>query len=1184
MVVTWHHSSEREKFGVTLNAVGWIRFDQRAVAGFDASKNRCRAVVSTHRLRHGGRRFESTILRRHLRPCLLLLLIAGCGFAGCGFGETLAADEPTTLATPVAKVSFARDIRPILSHHCGSCHGPDEATREAGLRFDVRESAVKLRKNGLAPLVAGRPDRSTVIARIQSTDASEQMPPPEAKKPLTPRQKQLLHDWIAQGADYASHWAFVAPQPPDVPEPKNSAWARNPIDRFVLARLEALGRHPAVEAPREALLRRVTLDLTGLPPSLDELDAYLADPSPDAYEQAVDRLLDSPRHAERMAMHWLDVARYADTNGYNNDEERTMWPWRDWVIDAFGRNLPYDRFLTEQLAGDLLPGATLAQRVATGFNRNHVLTTEGGIIEEEYRVEYVADRVHTTATVFMGLSLQCARCHDHKFDPITQREYYQMFAGFNHLPDRGVDYNKGGFAPPFVKVPSVRQQADLEALASEKAALEQSLAALVAQAPELARKWEVALSPDERARLAKAGPLWHLRFDESAGAMAADAIDGNRRGTVHGQAKWTSGKVKGALEFDGQTWVDVGQIAAFDATDRFSIAVWVFPTSAEPCTVLSKIDESNAYRGYDLIFEGGKLASHLVDHWPDNGIKVITRDALSLNAWQHVILTYDGTRKGGGVKIYVDGKPQTLEVTNDNLAGTLVTDKPLHIGRRHESAPFKGQIDDVQFFGTELSADDVARVAAGQSVNHIADLLAIANPDRTDEQRASLEHFYLENVDAEHRWLKAALAELPGRQTAVEQGIPGVMVMAELPEPRVTHLLKRGQYDAPGEPVAFGVPAALPPLPPGAPANRLGLAMWLTDPAHPLTARVAVNRWWEMIFGTGLVETAEDFGVSGALPTHPELLDWLAVQFTAPRAAPPLSKGGQGGSGGAVSDAFGAENTRDATPPDPPLLRVGEAPVTGANAGFGWDVKALLRLIVTSATYRQTSNASPRDYELDSKNQLLSRGPRFRLAAEVVRDNALALGGLLVDRVGGPSVKPYQPEGLWEEVSVERREKYATDPGDGLYRRTMYTFWKRTCPPPALGMFDAPTRETCTIRRARTNTPLQALVLLNDPTYVEAARKMAERVLASADPTPTARIIYAFRLAVARPPHADEHAALTTLYDRALERFRNDRDSAVKLLAIGRSPANSEIDSAELAAWTIVCTTLLNLDETISKE
>ncbi len=1073
-----------------------------------------------------------------LAVCLMLTVLS--------FDVAADGHKPDT----VDRVDFARDVRPILLNHCGSCHGPDDATREAGLRLDRRESATVKLESGRIAIVPGKLELGELITRIDTTDDDKLMPPHSAKKPLTAAQKELLKRWIVQGADFTQHWAFDPPRLPKRPQIKQKDWPRNAIDVFVLKRLEDAGLSSSPEADRATWLRRVSLDLTGLPPSPSELDSFLADESSAAIEKVVDRLLASPRYAERMAMHWLDAARYADTNGYNNDEMRTMWPWRDWVIDAFARNLPYDQFLTEQLAGDLLPNPTLAQQVATGFNRNHVLTTEGGIIEEEYHVEYVADRVHTTATVFMGLTLQCARCHDHKYDPLTQREYYQFAAFFNNIPDKVVGYSQGRMASPLLKVPSREQQAELDRLARRKNELEDLLKRREANIdPEVAR-WEKSLTPEEIVKAGPAGLVAHFSFDEPEGDQVFDAVDSTRRGTIRGKVTRSPGKIGGALEFDGNTFVEAGEVGAFDSEQKFSFAVWIQPTSAEPTTVLSKMDEANAHRGYDVIMEGGKVASHVVHHWPDNGFKVITKEAVSLNEWHHVAVTYDGSRRAAGLKIYVDGKSQTLDVTNNGtLGGTLKTDKPFHIGQRHASVPFKGRIDDVQVYAVELTAEEAAALASGKMLGLLKDILAIASAERSESQRTVLRQFFLDRVDVESRKLKAELADVPRQQADLDKAIPVTMVMQEMTPRRPTYLLRRGQYDQRGDEVTAGVPSVLLPVsgtalaaggdgergrsPPAASAvllTRLDLAEWLTSPSHPLTARVAVNRWWEMLFGTGLVETAEDFGVQGALPSHPELLDWLALE----------------------------------------LVRT------------GWDQRAVLKLIVTSATYRQSSRVTPELLERDPKNRLLSRGPRYRLPAETVRDNALAVSGLLRERLGGPSVKPYQPDGLWEDVSVERREKYVIDSGDGLYRRSMYTFWKRTCPPPGMTTFDAPDREFCLIRRSRTNTPLQALVLLNDPTFVEAARKLAERVL-SETTSEDERLSLACQLAFSRQPTDDERRILATVLHDARDRFVRDRSAAEKLLAVGRSPITATQPVEELAAWTAIASMLLNLDEAISK-
>jgi hypothetical protein len=1059
-----------------------------------------------------------------------------------------AADAP---AAGGRKVDFTRDIRPILSNHCWSCHGPDEKQRKAGLRLDLADGARATLESGVTATVVGKPDESEVVARIEAEDEGEVMPPPSAKKPLMAEQKKLLRLWIEQGAEYAQHWAFVPPRRPELPRVKNTAWPRNAVDLFVLKRLEEAGLTPAAEADKGTLLRRVTLDLTGLPPTLKELEDFLADNSADAYERVVDRLLDSPRFGEKMAMQWLDAARYADTNGYNNDEERTMWPWRDWVIRAFNTNMPFDRFLTEQLAGDLLPDPTLEQRIATGFNRNHVLTTEGGIIDEEYSVEYVVDRVHTTATVVMGLSMQCARCHDHKYDPISQREYYQFFAFFNNVADKSVNYNQGGVAEPYLKAPTADQRQEMSRLAAQKEKLEREMADRKSQADGNLADWERSLTAEEKQQLSLSGQTLRVPFDETEGDRVLP-IDGQNAkdaaaaapGKITGPAAWKPGKAGNALAFVGETFVDLGQRGVFDRAEPVSFGAWVFPTSNEAMAVLSKIDDAQAYRGYDFLLEGAKPAVHIVHRWPDNGLKVITKQPVPLNTWHHLLVTWDGSGKASGVTIYVDGRLQELDVSNDKLTETIKTDQPLRIGRRSTSNPFRGLIDDVRFFATRLNAEDAKQLAEGNDVARVSEILAVPPEKRSDADRETLRRFYLESVDAGFRKLQADLAETNRLYKQVDDAAPKTMVMAELPQPRATQILIRGQYDQPGEAVETGVPQVLSSLPADAPRNRLGLARWLLAPSHPLTARVAVNRWWSVFFGAGLVETAEDFGVQGEPPSHPELLDWLAVEFMSP------------------------------PPPGPPSLRGGEG---------GWDIKALMRLIVTSATYRQTTDGSPALLERDPKNRLLARGPRFRLPAESVRDNALAISGLLREKIGGPSVKPYQPAGLWEDVSVERRYKYVADKDDGLYRRSMYTFWKRTCPPPGMTAFDAPDRETCLIRRARTNTPLQALVLLNDPTYIESSRKFAERTMNDAGPTPADRLEHAFRLAVSRSPNASEKQILLGLFEEALGRFQNDAAAAVELLEVGDSPRDPKLDTAELAAWTVLASLLLNLDETITK-
>lgn len=1041
---------------------------------------------------------------------------------------------------PGEALDFARDIRPILANHCWSCHGPDEQGRKAGLRLDLLAGATAKLESGSTAIDLAHPADSELLVRIGSTDDAEIMPPPAFKKPLTAAQIELLRRWVAQGAKFAQHWAFTPPTKPSQPTVKDSAWPQGALDYFVLQRLEAAGLRPNPAADRATLLRRVTLDLTGVPPSVPELETFLADNSVGAYERVVDRLLASPRAAERMALQWLDAARYADTNGYNNDEDRTMWPWRDWVIQAFVQNMPYDRFLTEQLAGDLLPQATLAQQVATGFNRNHVLTTEGGIVEEEYRVEYVADRVQTTSTVFLGLSFQCARCHDHKFDPMTQRDYYRFFAYFNNVSDKVLGYNKGTPAEPFIAAPSAAQQTEAAHILATRQAVEKQIATHIAGIQPAVEQWEQSLSAEQKKASTPTSQSLAITLDETAGDQARFTLPKtapeattavSTAGRVQGNATWKTGKLFGALEFDGKTFVDCGQLGIFDKADRVSFGAWIYPTSASASTVLSKMDEAQAHRGYDLILEGGRPAVHLIHHWPDNGLKIIAKQPMSLNAWHHVLVTWNGAGQAAGLKIYVDGEAQAVDVTADLLKDSIKTEQPLRIGQRSVSAAFQGLIDDVRFFNGELTTDEAKQLADSQSLATLADVFAIPAADRNDQQREHLRKYYLEVVDPDARRWRAEIASLTEQQQKLDAAIPKTMVMAELPQIRETHLLSRGQFDQPGEKVVAGVPAFLGGIPTETPQTRLALAQWLTSPKHPLTARVAVNRWWAGIFGTGLVETVEDFGTQGSFPTHPELLDYLATQLIAQR----------------------------------------------------WDTQAILKEIVMSATYQQSSAATPQQMERDPQNQLLGRGSRFRLPAETLRDSALSVSGLLKESLGGPSVKPYQPAGLWEEVSVERRFKYVPDQGDGAYRRSMYTFWKRTCPPPSMSTLDAPDRETCLVRRARTNTPLQALVLLNDPTYVEAARQLAVRIIQEGGPSPETRLALACRASLSRTPTPAEQSLLLELLQAATRRFQQQPAAAEQLLGVGNAPRVKEIPTAELAAWTTLCSLLLNLDEALTR-
>ncbi len=1057
----------------------------------------------------------------------------------------LAAVVPALEAEP-GSIEFNRDIRPILSDACFNCHGPDKSRRKADLHFDTEEG-------GRAAVVPGKPQESELLQRVLATDPKKRMPPPNAGPPLTAAQVTLLREWIAQGAAWQKHWAFLPPRRAPLPAVKDKSWPRNPIDHFVLARLEKEGMQHAPEADPTTLLRRLSLDLTGLPPTPEEVDGFLqaASRNPQAaLDEAVDGLLRSPRYGERMAQRWLDAARYADSNGYQSDGERTMWRWRDWVIEAFNDNMPFDRFTIEQLAGDLLPAATLEQKLATGFNRNHRGNAEGGVIPEEYAVEYVVDRVDTTATVWLGLTAGCAKCHNHKYDPLTQFEFYRLFAYFNNVPERGKAI-KFGNSPPFLQTPTREQQRQLKLLQAQLLAVADRVRSLQARLAQAQQQWERTL--DVRTPLTWSltqGLTAHFPLDsltvQTASTERAAAVAPALRG-LEGEPKVVAGRIGNAVLLDGRSFLDAGNVARFGYLDKFSLGAWVYPEGERGGTIVSRMVDTDRAAGYRLALIGGKVHVQMAVRWLDDAIRVETVDSLTPGRWQHVFFSYDGSRSARGLKLYVDGRPAPVKVNLDDLNQNFVTEEPLRIGAG--SGPdqrFHGAIDDVRVYDHVVSAADVALLANLDAINEI---VALPSARRSREQAYKLRSYFIErqapaDIRAAHDHLRAARTELEDFDAA----LPTTMVMQDMPVPRDTHVLLRGEYDKKGPRVTPGVPAALPPLPADAPNNRLGFARWLISNDNPLTARVAVNRLWQMLFGAGLVRTVEDFGAQGDWPSHPELLDWLAVEF------------------------------RDS----------------------GWDVKHLLKTIVTSATYRQSSSIADCGLQIaDSKtnpqsairnpkskdpdNRLLGRGPRFRLPAEMIRDQALFVSGLLVEKVGGPSVRPYQPAGLVKELHGSA-EDYVQDHGPSLYRRSLYTFWKRTVAPPELMTFDAANRETCVVRETRTNTPLQALNLLNDVTYVEAARVLAQRVLRGGDVTAEGRLARAFRLATLRMPRPQELAVLRAGLDQHLAEYRRAPEAARKLTEAGEAARPADADIVELAAYTAVCNLILNLDEVITKE
>ncbi len=1065
---------------------------------------------------------------------------AACWLIGLVAALFVARTAQAATATTLAPVDFNRDIRPILSDRCYACHGPDEAKRKAGLRLDTEDGALALLKSGERAVVRGADHaKSSLIHRITTKDADDVMPPIKTGKPLAAAETDALTRWIKEGAPWQKHWSFIPPVRPPLPEVKDKRWPRNAIDRFVLAKLEKDGLKPNAQADKATLIRRVTLDLTGLPPTIAEVDAFLADRSSSAYEKLVDRLLASPRYGERLAQNWLDLSRYADTSGYHFDGVRFMWLWRDWVINAFNENKPFDSFTVEQLAGDLMPGASQSQRIATGFVRNNMTNDEGGADPDEYLNKYVVDRVNTVGAVWLGLTVGCTECHDHKFDPMTTKDFYRFYAFFHNVPEKGLDRIRTDNPPPRLPVPTPEQAVKFVEADFRQKDAEKTLADRTNELGETQEKWERETNENPPAKPSAKGLRTLLSFDESLDAAETNGVaklSGKFTGT--NKAEFAEGRVGKSLKLDGKAHVELEPAFTIERTNAFSHGAWIKFQGKEGA-ILSRMEKGPGFRGHDLLIGDSKLELHLISKWPDDALKVRTKEVLPANQWLHVFATHDGSAKAAGVKLYVNGKLRDLDAPTNRLKGTITNSEPLRIGSRNTQMPFTGSIDDVRLYDRALTAEEIRQLVFDSFVP----MIARSRGNRSAEERADLARYYKENHASDFIRAENALADAKKAKDAFYTQIPSSLVMEEMQPPRDTFVLTRGDFRTKGEKVTAATPTFLPPLPAG-PTNRLTLARWLVSPEQPLAARVTVNRYWGMLFGNGLVKTANDFGSQGEWPSHPELLDWLAVQFR---------DGGELNSKGEIKNAKGG--------------------------GGAWDVKALIRLMVTSAAYRQSAVVTPQKLERDPYNRLLTRGPRVRLDAEFIRDNALAVSGLLNPKIGGPSTKPYQPPGIWDGVDAA----YKQDKGDDLYRRGMYVFWRRSAHYPSFATFDAPNREVCTVLRQRTQTPLQSLVLMNDPAYVEAARALAQRVFAEAPADLNRRLVLAFRHTLGRPPQGEETALLRKTYDQQLANFQGDPKSAEALLKVGDSPAPANIDKAELAAMTAVANVLLNLNETITK-
>ena len=1077
-----------------------------------------------------------------IQPKNLAFLLVACGFlASCDrvARQTPAAAQPTPATEPKpdplpAQITFNEHIQPILSEYCYHCHGPDSGTRmpkSEPLRLDVGDKALAVRSNGKPVIIKGDPQASEFIKVIKSTDPSVVMPPPKSHKILKPRELALLERWVEQGAEYQAHWALIPPAKPAVPT-AGAGWARNPVDHFVADRLEREKLQPNPPEDLRRFYRRMRFDLTGMPPAPAELDAFVKSAQADeakAIAAAADELLASTAAAEHQARIWLDAARYADTHGIHIDNYRAIWPFRDWVIRAFQQNMPWDKFTVEQIAGDLLPDATLDQKVATGFNRCLPTTGEGGAIAEEYDAIYAKDRVDTVSAVWLGLTAGCASCHDHKFDPLTTRDFYSFAAFFRNTTMNAMDGNNAEH-PPNIFVPPAAERARWDAIPGELAAHQNALKARATQAKPDFDKWLATATPATIADTSTALAL-HLPLTES---------DGPLHGTADGKPlEWNApfqrrdGPLGKAILVNSAT-ADLGDLTAFARGDRISFGALVYVEGAPNGAIIARMDPGQEFRGWDLWLEAGKIGSHIIDQWPGQANKMVTPVPLAPGQWHHVMVVFDGTKPSPEtMTLYLNGNPVKPEVQAASLGPNPTAAVPLRLGARHGDVNRLTGVVAMQDFRFYRRALTAAEVSALGGDGGLARILATPADQRTPQQTESLYQHFLASIDPPSKELRDKIATVTKEQQEIRSRGSVSLIMQERPNSTPeTHMLARGVYSAKGEKVAANVPAALPPLPEKAPRNRLGLAEWLVSRKNPLPARVTVNRFWQQCFGTGIVETAEDFGIMGARPSHPLLLDWLATEFM----------------------------------------------------DSGWNSRHILKLIVTSATYRQSAAISPDKLEKDPYNRLLARGPRNRLDAESIRDMALAASELLAPQVGGPSVKPYQPDGIWEAVAMKESNtrNYKADEGTSLYRRSLYTFWKRTAPPPSMEILNAPVREVTCVRRERTNTPLQSLVLLNDPQFVEASRQIAAHAIkASADPA--ARLDFITTRLLGRPLTAEERPILTKSLDQSMAAFTAKPDDAKALVAIGATPPDATIPAPELAAWTLTASQILNLDETLTR-
>ena len=1086
---------------------------------------------------------EPLIRRIYLFGLCWVGVLAGCDSArskatasgGTTVEKTATGSGGADFSLPEA-ISFNEHIQPILSENCYHCHGPDSGTREPKknpLRLDRVEDAFLVRDDGKPSIIKGNPTESEIIKRMLSTDPDDIMPPPRSHKTMKPRDIALVSRWIEQGAEYQPHWSFAEVKKPKAPE-AGKEWAVNPIDQFIAEKLDSEGLKPNPPEDPARFYRRLHLDLTGLPPTPEGIEIFkksYAENPDSATEAAADQLLATTASAENFARQWLDAARYADTHGIHIDNYRAIWPYRDWVISAFQANMPWDQFTTEQIAGDLLPNRSLDQLVATGFSRCLATTGEGGAIAEEYDAIYAKDRVETVSAIWLGLTTGCAACHDHKFDPVGTKEFYSLTAFFTNTSMEALDGNDAGH-PPNVLVPLKPDRERLGVLAVEIAHKEKQLAdRLEAVKPEF-ELWLAGKSTTTTAPTTKTDPTLSLH-------LPLTEADGPLHGMVDGKPReWpvTLTRIGGPLgqaPVVSETMISLGDLGSFSRGDQVSYGGYIFVEGAPTGAVVARMNPAQSFRGWDLYLDAGRPTAHVIDTWATSANKISAVSPLKPGEWHHVMVTFDGSKPSDQASaIYVDGV-MAASSTNPNSVGSQIeTTVPLRLGTREDGdSRLNGKValQDFRFYRRLLSGSEISNVAEDSLLQFIVSLPV---EKRTKEQSQQVLQYYLRNLDQPSRELEKQLLALKTEQSTLHGRGSVSLVMDEKKEEAFAHVLTRGAYADKGERVTPNTPAVLPPMAADVPKNRLGLARWLNDPANPLPARVTMNRTWSYLFGTGIVESNSDFGIMGSRPSHPKLLDWLAAEFVESK----------------------------------------------------WNYRHMIKLMVTSATYRQSGSVSPEKLEKDPANRLLARGPRFRLDAEQIRDLALSSAGLLRATVGGPSVKPYQPEGIWEAVAMTQSDtrNYKEDTGDGLYRRSLYTLWKRTAAPPSMEIFNAPTREVFCVRRDLTNTPLQALVLLNDPQFIEASREIASHALAKEGDFDTRLDFITGRLN-GRKFDAAERKIVKKSLDSALANFRSREQDAKSLIETGATPPRKDADVPELAAWTLLASQILNLDETITR-